>query len=48
MATRRRVPRGRLSIRGAAAGRAVLPVAAAVTIVPLAFASGYGYLRDEL
>jgi 4-amino-4-deoxy-L-arabinose transferase-like glycosyltransferase len=48
MATRRRVPRGRLTIRAAGVSRAVLPIAAAVTIVLLAFAAGYGYHRDEL
>jgi 4-amino-4-deoxy-L-arabinose transferase-like glycosyltransferase len=42
------VPRGRLTIRTAGAGRIVLPIAAAVTVVLLAFASGYGYHRDEL
>jgi 4-amino-4-deoxy-L-arabinose transferase-like glycosyltransferase len=48
MATRRRVPRERLTIRAAGGARAVLPIAAAVTIVLLAFAAGYGYHRDEL
>ena len=43
--TRRRV---RLTIRPAGIGGAVLPIAAAVTIVLLALASGYGYHRDEL
>jgi hypothetical protein len=41
------VPRGRLTIRTGGAGRLVLPIAAAATVL-LAFASGYGYHRDEL
>jgi 4-amino-4-deoxy-L-arabinose transferase-like glycosyltransferase len=48
MATRRRVPRERLTIRTAGVSRAVLAIAAAVTVVLLAFAAGYGYHRDEL
>lgn len=42
------MPPGPLTIRTAPAGRAVLPIAAAVTVVLLAFAAGYGYHRDEL
>ena len=42
------MPRRPLTTRTAALGRAVLPTAAAVTVVLLAFAAGYGYHRDEL
>ncbi|MEA2131347.1 MAG: hypothetical protein QOJ85_4238 [Solirubrobacteraceae bacterium] len=45
MAAARRVPRRRVA---AAVGAGVLPAAAAVTLALAAFASGYGYHRDEL
>jgi 4-amino-4-deoxy-L-arabinose transferase-like glycosyltransferase len=42
------VPGTPLTIRTAPAGRAVPAIAAAATVVLLAFAGGYGYHRDEL